>query len=243
MRIRAVLFDLGGTLIDEKDFDGWVELARRCYLDLNPDNLRHAFFEVESDVDVHPFPGSGEVRLVDFWRRTLARAAEREVDERTTRKFLAAVREQERPIQLYSDSRRCLDVLRDEGRALGVVSNSTSEASVRRILDRVRILDYFDRVVSSGTEGIEKPDPEIFRRAVQRLNVRPEEAVFVGNLIHTDAKAAEAAGLHGVWLNREGFGYGEDPPEIMSLLEVPLVVRRLEVAVPSAPTRAAGGAR
>jgi len=239
VRIRAVLFDLGGTLVDEKDFDAWVELARRCYLDLDPDLLHHAFLEVESELDADPYPGAGEARLVDFWQRTLSRAAGKEVDLATTRKFLVAVREEERPIRLYSDCRRCLDVLRGERRALGVISNSTSEANVRRILDRVGILDYFDRVVSSGTEGVEKPNPEIFRRAVQRMNVRPAEALFVGNLARTDAKAAEAAGLHGVWLNREGFGYGEDPPEITSLLEVPLVVRRIE-SERASPSRRAG---
>jgi len=243
VRIRAVLFDLGGTLVDEKDFDAWVELARRVYLDLDPDNLRHAFLEVEAVLDADPYPGAAEARLIDFWQKTLSRAAGKPIDEATTRRFLVAVREEERPVRLYSDTRRCLEILRGERRALGVVSNSTSEAAVRRILDRVGILDYFERVLSSGTEGVEKPDPEIFRRAVQRMNVRPGEAIFVGNLARTDAKAAEAAGLHGVWLNREGFGYGEDPPEIMSLLEVPLMVRRFEAEVPRAPTGVAGGAR
>lgn len=228
MRVRAVLFDLGGTLVDEKDFAGWTELLRRYYLDIDPDHLHHAFYEVEADVDARPHPLGREEGLIDFWRRTLSRAAEREVDERTTRKFLAAVHETERPVQLYSDVRRCLDTLRSERRGLGVVSNSTSEAAVRRLLDRVGILDYFSRIVSSGTEGVEKPNPEIFRRAVERMGVAAEETLYVGNLAHTDALAAEAAGLHGVWLNREGFGYGENPPEITSLLEVPLVVRRLE---------------
>ena len=115
--------------------------------------------------------------------------------------------------------------------------------SVRRILDRVGILDYFSPILSSGTEGVEKPDPAIFRRAVQRMNVAPSEAVFVGNLARTDAKAAETAGLHGVWLNREGFGYGLDPPEITSLLEVPLIVRRLENGEAFAPREPASGVR
>ncbi|HYA69997.1 MAG TPA: HAD family hydrolase [Thermoplasmata archaeon] len=237
MRVRAVLFDLGGTLVDEKDYDGWAELARRVYLDLDPDNLRHAFLEVEGQLDADPYPGAREDRLVDFWQRTLSRAASKPVDAATTRRFMAAVREAERPVRLYSDARRCLDILHSERRSLGVISNSTSEAAVRRILDRVGILDYFDRILSSGTEGIEKPDPEIFRRAVRRMAVRPEEAVFVGNLARTDAKAAEAAGLHGVWLNREGFGYGEDPPEITSLLEVSLVIRRLEASGEAHPKR------
>ena len=243
MRVRAVLFDLGDTLVDLRDFDGWVELARRFYLDLDPDNLRHAFLEVEAAIDAEPHTTGREEALVEFWRRTLSRAAEKEVDGRTARKFIAAIREYEVPVRLYSDARRCLELLRSERRALGVLSNSTSEASVRRILDRVGILDFFDRIISSGTEGVEKPDPEIFRRAVRRLAVRPEEAMYVGNLAQTDAKAAEAAGLHGVWLNREGFGYGEDPPEITSLIEVPLMVRRIETGEGVAATGTAGGAR
>ena len=243
MRVRAVLFDLGGTLVDEKDFDGWVEIARRFYLDLDPDKVRHAFLEVETSEDALAPSVAREDRLIDFWQKTLSRAAGKEVDRATTTKFMAAVREEERPVRLYSDARRCLDILRSEHRALGVVSNSTSEATVRRMLDRVGILDYFSRIVSSGTEGVEKPAPEIFRRAVTRMAVAPEEAVFVGNLAQTDAKGADAAGLHGLWLNREGFGYGDDPPEITSLLEVPLFVRRLESGDRAGRSRVADSAR
>jgi len=243
VRVRAVLFDLGDTLIDEKDFDSWTEIARRVYLDLDPDTLRHSYFEVLDDVDARPHPAGRQAGLNDFWRRTLSRAAGRDLDDATARKFIAAVHEVERPVRLYSDTRRCLDILRGEHRALGVVSNSSSEASVRRILDRVGILDYFSPILSSGTEGVEKPDPEIFRRAVRRLELRPEEVVYVGNLAYTDAKAASSAGLHGVWLNREGFGYGLDPPEITSLLEVPLIVRRLENGEALAPREPASGVR
>jgi putative hydrolase of the HAD superfamily len=243
VRVRAVLFDLGDTLVDEKDFDGWTELARRFYLDLDPDVLLHSYFEVLDAVDARPHPAGREAGLVDFWQKTLSTAAAKSVDEPTTRKFIAAVHETERPVRLYSDVVRCLDILRAEHRALGVVSNSASEASVRRILDRVGILDYFARILSSGTEGVEKPDPAIFRRAVERMAVRPEETVYVGNLANTDAKAASVAGLHGVWLNREGCGYGEDPPEIISLLELPLVVRGFEDGQRTVRRPVAGGAR
>lgn len=231
-RIRAVFFDLGGTLVDERDFSGWTETARRLYLDVDPDVLAHAYQEVLAEVDAEPPQPDPEERFTDFWRRTLSRAAQRDVTESTVGKFVASARSAIAPIQLYSDTRRCLDQLRHERRALGVISNSTSEARVRRILDKVGILDLFDRIVSSGTEGVEKPNPEIFQRAVRRTSVAPQEAMYVGNLAHTDAKAAAAAGLWGVWLNREGFGFGEDPPEITSLLEVPLCVRRIEMGLP-----------
>jgi 2-haloalkanoic acid dehalogenase type II len=227
-RIRAVLFDLGGTLVDERDYDAWAELARRFYFDLDPDAMTHAFQEVEREVDAQPPDGDRDALIVEFWRRVLARAAGKEVTSAVAEKFVRAVRTADLPVRLFSDTRRCLEELRSARRELGVVSNSSSEATVRRILDRVGILDYFSRVVSSGTEGVAKPDPEIFHRALRRMNVRAEETLFVGNLAFTDAKAARRAGLHAVWLNREGTGFGDDPPEIMSLLEVPLVVARLE---------------
>jgi putative hydrolase of the HAD superfamily len=239
-RIRAVLFDLGGTLIDERDFTGWAELARRCYLDFGTDELAHAFGEVEEEFDRHPPELDQEAAIVEFWRRTLSRAAGREVTPATAAQYVAARRGSESPLALYSDARRCLDTLRRERRALGVISNSTSEARVRSILDRVGILPYFRRVVSSGTEGVAKPNPEIFRRAVERMGVAPAEAFYVGNLVNTDARAARAAGLHAAWLHRAATSIGDDPSEIVSLLEVPLCLQRIERA---APPRTEGGRR
>jgi putative hydrolase of the HAD superfamily len=99
---------------------------------------------------------------------------------------------------------------------------------VRQILARGGIEEFFPTVISSGTEGVAKPDPEIFRRALARHQVTAGETFYVGNLAFTDAQASSAAGLHSVWLNRAGTGFGEDPPEITSLLEVPLCIRRLE---------------
>lgn len=223
-----MLFDLGGTLVDVRDFAGWVDLARKVYLELDPDGLRHAFSEVEGEDDQQGLE-PGRPAHVEFWRRVLSRASGTTVAPETAARFLDRRAERrDPPVALYSDVRRCLDQLQGERRRLGVVSNSTSEAAVRRILDRVGILHYFERVVSSGTEGVAKPSPEIFRRALVRLGVEGEQTLYVGNLPRTDAAAARSAGLHSIWLHRDGTGMGEDPPEITSLLEVPLVVRQLE---------------
>ena len=227
-RVEAVLFDLGGTLVDERDFAGWASFARHAQLDLEPDRVREAFVEVERELDLAPIGPRGEGTVVEFWRRVLSRAAEREVEPLAVRRFLEArSRQQERPLSLYSDVRRCLDTLRALRLRLGVISNSQGEASVRRILDRVGIVGYFERVVSSGSEGVAKPEPEIFRRALERLKLPADRALYVGNLEHTDALAARRAGLWSVWLNRDGTGLADGTPEITSLLEVPLVVREI----------------
>ncbi|MGI0140835.1 MAG: HAD family hydrolase [Thermoplasmata archaeon] len=235
LQIRAVFFDLGGTLIDERDYLAWTDVARRHFLDLDPDALAHAYLETETEVDRAPTP----VDLVEFWRRTLTAASSHEVSTATAERFVADVRRGEPPARLFSDVRRCLDELRADHRELGVISNSSSEASVRRLLDRTGVIDFFTTVTSSGTEGVRKPDPEIFRRALARAHVEAGESFYVGNLAHTDAEAARAAGLGSVWLHRYGTGFNLDPPEITSLLEVPNWVRRLEGAVERYPTRRA----
>lgn len=225
--IRAVLFDLGGTLIDERDYAGWTELARHLYIDLDPEDIAHAFAEVERETDAPE-----RVSPAEFWRRTLERASGREVSvpvaEKFVRDWAAKLDTRGHPLRLFSDARRCLELLSAEHRELGVVSNSRSEESVREILTHAGILHHFKCIVSSGTERVAKPDPEIFHRALRRMGARPQESLYVGNLAYTDAKAAAAAGLHSVWLHRDGTGFGNDPPEITSLLEVPIVVRLIE---------------
>jgi putative hydrolase of the HAD superfamily len=222
-RIRAVLFDLGGTLVDYHDYAHWCDLAQRIFVPVEEEELAHAFHEVERETDTRDRLG-----YVEFWRMTLERAAGRPVDTPTARRYIDLLQEHPGFNRLYSDTRRCLDSLAAGRRRLAVVSNSSSEARVRKILHETDILPYFERVVSSGTEGVEKPDPEIFRRALSRMEIAPSEALYVGNLAFTDATAAREAGLHGVWLNRNGTGMGVDPPEITSLLEVPLTVRAIE---------------
>jgi 2-haloalkanoic acid dehalogenase type II len=229
-RIRAVLFDVGGTLVDEHDFGVLAEIARNLYLDVNADELAHHYLEVERAFDEHPPTGDREARLDELWRAVLSATAGRELERSVGSKFRHLLSVEERAVHLYSDVRRCLDGLK--GRRLAVVSNSTSEASLRRLLDRAGILEYFVRVVSSGSEGVAKPDPEIFRRAVERLKVPPEEALHVGNLAFTDARAATAAGLHALWLNRYGMSVSVDPHEISSLLEVAPWVDRFERGLP-----------
>jgi 2-haloalkanoic acid dehalogenase type II len=228
VRIRAVLFDLGGTLIDERDFETWTDLARSFYLDLDAETLAHAYTEVVRETDGERLGADQAARMAEFWRRVLSRAAERDVPLETARRFDAARGPARRRLTVFSDVRRCLEELQQDRRALAVVSNSTSEAHVRQLLDRAGILDFFAQVVSSGTEGFAKPSPEIFRRAVQRLGIQPAEALHVGDLPRTDAQGARGAGLFAVWLNRDGTGFCEDPPEITSLLEVPTCVRRIE---------------
>lgn len=105
-------------------------------------------------------------------------------------------------------ARQSLARLRAAGLRLGVVSNS--DGRVEQALEAAGLREYFDVVVDSGLVGIEKPDPRIFQSALEVLGVKPEEALYIGDLYEVDILGARAAGIAAVLMvgsgsdNREG---------------------------------------
>lgn len=225
--IAAVLFDLGGTLIDERDPIAWAAVAERLGLRIEPEAIVHAYEAAEAAADEADAPPTSE-RL---WTDVLAAAAGAPVDAARVATFVEELRGSAAAPLVFSDVPACLEALGRDGRRLGIVSNSRSEAHVRAVLAHGRLSETFELVVSSGTEGIAKPNPEIFRRAVARLGLPPGRVAHVGDQRRRDALAARAAGLEAIWLNRAGTGYGTDPPEITSLSELPPLLRERD-AVP-----------
>jgi FMN phosphatase YigB (HAD superfamily) len=88
--------------------------------------------------------------------------------------------------------------------------------------------DLVDFAIISGEFGVAKPDPAIFRAALDRAEVEPEDAIFVGDSVEFDMAGARAAGIPPVWLNRHGQVWSEPGwrpvREIRSLDEVPLLL-------------------
>jgi putative hydrolase of the HAD superfamily len=87
--------------------------------------------------------------------------------------------------------------------ALGVVTNGEVEPQ-RAKLAAIGLGERFPVVVASGEVGVAKPEPEIFALACERLGVELEQTAHVGDRLDLDAEGAAAAGLHGVWLDRVG---------------------------------------
>ena len=97
-----------------------------------------------------------------------------------------------------ADTHAALGRLRAAGLRLGVVSNS--DGRVEEALRAADLLRYFDVVIDSALVGVEKPDPAIFRAALDVLDVEPGEALFVGDLYEVDVVGARAAGMSGILL-------------------------------------------
>jgi putative hydrolase of the HAD superfamily len=95
-----------------------------------------------------------------------------------------------------------LAALRRDGARLAVVSNWDSR--LPRLLEGLGLAPFFDAIVVSCFEGIEKPEPELFRRALARLGAQPHETLHVGDLAELDVEGARAAGIDARLLDRLG---------------------------------------
>jgi putative hydrolase of the HAD superfamily len=87
-----------------------------------------------------------------------------------------------------------LEALRARGFALGVVANW--DFGLHEHLRRAGLARWFDTVVTSGEIGARKPDPALFRAALERLRVEPARALHVGDHRPHDEAGALAAGMH-----------------------------------------------
>jgi putative hydrolase of the HAD superfamily len=76
---------------------------------------------------------------------------------------------------------------------LSVISNANG--TVREKLRRVGLLGFFETVLDSHEEGIEKPDPRIFQAALDRTGARADRSLYIGDMYHIDVAGARAAGM------------------------------------------------
>ena len=133
--------------------------------------------------------------------------------------LLAALR-----FRAFDDAAPALAALRAGGVRLVVVSNW--DVSLHAVLRDTGLAPYLDGVLTSAQEGLAKPAPELFARALARAgDVAPHAALHVGDSVETDVAGARAAGIAAVLIDRDG-SYGRPGavpagvPVIGSLSEV-----------------------
>ena len=108
-----------------------------------------------------------------------------------------------RACRLFPDALSTLAAMRASGLKLGLITNGSFRMQNRK-LECVALGGAFDTVLISDAEGISKPDVRIFLRALERLEVTPATAAFVGDHPEVDIAGARAAGMRGIWRRAPG---------------------------------------
>jgi HAD superfamily hydrolase (TIGR01549 family) len=112
---------------------------------------------------------------------------------------------------------------------LGIVSNFAIPECVTKLLAKHELSDFFDVVIVSAAVNKRKPNPEIFKIALEKLKLQPAQAVFVGDTVDADVKGGKEAGMKTVYLERRPQKELEtiNPDQIIkSLRELPAALKR-----------------
>ena len=123
--------------------------------------------------------------------------------------------------RLYDDVLPTLDELSRTHR-LGLISNF--EAWLEEMLVELEVGHLFEVSVISGLEGMEKPNPKIYERALEAAGVKAEAALHVGDSPAMDIGPAESVGIRTILLDRWDRYPDADTPRVASLSEIPKLV-------------------
>ncbi|AXI10141.1 haloacid dehalogenase [Oceanobacillus zhaokaii] len=102
---------------------------------------------------------------------------------------------------LYEDSLTILEQLKGNYKLVLITNGSPSLQNLKLEIT-AELAPYFDEIIISGDFGRGKPDPTIFEHALAALSIDKDEAIMVGDNLHTDILGANRAGIQSVWLNR-----------------------------------------
>jgi putative hydrolase of the HAD superfamily len=218
-RAPVVLFDLDGTLLDH---DRAEEVAIRAWIAAEGWPTRVAGGAVASawhQITEDAFADYRAGRLtVQGQRRARVRRLLATVgddrksldDEAIDLVFEEYRARYEASWKAFPDVLRCVAAVSVTYR-VAVLSNGELAEKVAKV--RAIGLDpYVELTMASSDLGFAKPDPRAFRGSLERLGAVGANAVYVGDQLDLDARAANAAGLSGLWLDRKG--YGSDGPDV-----------------------------
>ena len=204
MSLRAIFFDAGNTLLRMNYADIAAALGR-LGVAATAAAVQRAEWTARVRLDAEVLAQASSTESRDTHLRYLRYILEGVgvTDETTIDAVDAWRRTYNLPVGLWNtvdpDAGAALDAVRAAGVRSAVISNSNG--TIRSLMERLGLIDKLDFVIDSGEEGVEKPDPRIFRIALARAGVTAEETAYIGDLYSIDVRGARRAGLRPVLLD------------------------------------------
>ena len=244
--LRAVIFDLGGTLMYERE--SWHVITPQ-----GDDALTKYLIEQGMELNRSTFPMEFRRRLNEYFARR-----EKDLLETTyTYVLLDLLKDKgytnmpdeiirdaldslfaitQRNWILEDDAIPTLKKLEADGYRLGLISNAGDDKDVHQLVSRFGIASYFDFIVTSAAYSYRKPHRRIFELAIANWYFLPSESVMVGDNLDADIGGAKNAGLYAVWISRRAGSSSEDQPRVQpdasvsTLAELPALLDRLQIS-------------
>lgn len=218
--VKAVLFDLDGTLLDRDE-------SVKRFIDSQYDRLNRFVGHIQRQTYIERFIELDQRGYVWKDRVYQQLIKEFEIDGISWQELLQDyIEEFKNHCVPFPNLLMTLEQLNALNLRLGIITNGRGQFQ----LDNIKALgieQYFDTILISEWEGLKKPDPEIFKKALKQLNVFPSQSIFVGDHPENDVTASQNVGMKGIWKKDNQWDQVEADFIINDLAEIPLIIRRL----------------
>jgi len=219
MKLKAVLFDLGGTLIQTPSISEIMKQMLEAKGILRPiEEIEKAWEEADTNMGGYK---NLPVLREEFWIKWNSKILETlgvHKNQKTLATYIFEFWWDYANARLYPEVMKVLQRLRKRGLKLGIVTNGL-KIDIDKLLPQVRLTNTFDIVVVIDSVGKMKPDKDIFLHALKKLDVKPHEALFIGNQIEEDYNGPRNAGMKALLIDRENKSE-ENVHKIRSLEEI-----------------------
>jgi FMN phosphatase YigB (HAD superfamily) len=244
--LRAVLFDLGGTLMYERA--SWTAITAQA------DEALTNYLRSEGlELNLSTFPREFRKRLSKYFKQrekdllettysfvlrdVLRDKGYGDISESVLRNALDRLfAVTQTNWVLEEDTLPILHKLETDGYRMGLISNAGDDQDVQQLARRFGIDRYFDFILTSAACSYRKPHRRIFELALSNWYFLPSEAVMVGDNLDADVRGAQRVGLFAIWISRRAGERTEDQlgirpdASVASLAELPAFLDRLQVS-------------
>lgn len=218
--IKAVLFDLDGTLLNRDE-------SVKKFIERQYDRLykqvghipKEKYVSRFIELDNHGYVWKDKVyqQLVDEFAIT----------DITWEELLQDyIREFKNHCVPFPNLIEMLEELKRNDFVLGMITNGYGQFQMDNI-KALGIEPYFDAILVSEWEGIKKLDPQLFIRALEKLKILPHESIFIGDHPVNDVKAAQNIGMKGIWKRDFQWDHVEADAILNDLSELPVIIDSL----------------
>ena len=226
--IKAILFDLGGTLVETSHLEAISYISRKVSEELNVDQKILEEKLINNFKEIFKKAGEGRFKTVTkIIEESLLNSIQDINNLNLFKKVRSFYKEYiEKEVKIYPNVYNVLNSLRQMKLKLGIISNSDTYL-IRCVLKKFSLDKFFDVVVTSSMSKAYKPSPKLFKLGLLKLGLSADQVVFVGNS-DKDIEGAKTVGMITVLLKTKETSKLQVSPDfiISNLDEVPQLVKQ-----------------
>ncbi|WP_170957606.1 HAD family hydrolase [Bacillus cereus] len=196
MSYKAMLFDLDDTLLDrDKAVDKlFLLVLEKCYEDVS-DTVKNNMLQKFKEYDKREYGISNKTIVLESLFDEFApiyRLPYNYIQDFWNENFPTCFSIDQNTIHFLNHIKSHFKI--------GIITNGSTHRQKAKIIN-TNLNNYFDTIIISEEVGLSKPDKRIFELALNKLNVQPEDVLFIGDDLEKDIAGCQNANINGIWFN------------------------------------------